>query len=213
MIQKLLLKIITKVLYTPRKMQDGKVNVSGIVKGIQQVQFEGNNGILDGCNFNGNIKVGYATTFSIQNLIHGDVEIGRYCQFGPYAAINTFNHPLTHMTSYINKKLFDGMMSKYKTSAKTILGNDVWVGKNAIILGGVIIGNGAVIAAGSVVTKDVPAYHIAGGVPAKVLKPRFSEGVITELQELQWWSKTEQELEALKPLFQKDLTRLNSIYE
>lgn len=206
-------KILTKLLNYKRSMQGGKVQVTGYVRGIQQVQFEGNNAVLGFSNFNGTIAVGYATTFSIHNLIHGNIKIGKYCQFGPYAAINTYNHPMHHMTSYINKRLLDGKMLQYKTSKETVIGNDVWIGKNAIILGGVTVGDGAVIAAGSVVTRDVPAYHIAGGVPAKVLKPRFHETVIQELLELRWWDKQEEELQTLAPLFEKDLSDCKSLYE
>jgi len=213
MIHKMLVKILQKTFGRSRLMQGGKVSVSGVVRGIQQVEFEGNNGVLDASNFNGNIKVGYATTFGIHNLIHGDIEIGKYCQFAPYAAINTFNHPVHHMSTYINKRLLDGLLTKYKTNDKTIVGNDVWVGKNAIILGGVTVGDGAVIAAGSIVTKDVPSYHIVAGVPAKIVKPRFSEGIINELLALEWWNKSESEIATLQPLFEKDLTTLQSIYD
>ncbi|MFT4802600.1 MAG: virginiamycin A acetyltransferase [Flavobacteriaceae bacterium] len=189
------------------------VSVSGQVRGLQNVDFEGNNAVLDASNFNGNVKVGYATTFSTHNIIHGDIEIGKYCQFGPYASINTYNHPMIHMTTYINKRLLNGAMSKYKTSDKTVIGNDVWIGKNAIILGGIKIGNGVVIAAGSVVTKDVKDYQIVGGVPAKIIKPRFSDTIIKELLGLEWWNKSETQIEEIKHVFDKDLTIVDSIYD
>ena len=73
-----------------------------------------------------------------------------------------------------------------------IIGNDVWIGANAIILQGVTIGDGAIIAAGAVVTKDVPPYAIVGGVPAKVIKYRFSDDVILKLLEIKWWDKPEE---------------------
>lgn len=206
-------KLIIKLVQFTRLERGGKVEVSGWVKGIQQPKFEGKNKVLDFSNFNGNIKVGYGTTFSIHNLIHGDIEIGRYCQFAPYASINTYNHPTNHITTYINKNLLDGIMSQFKTSRKTVIKNDVWVGKNVIILGGVNIGNGAIIAAGSVVTKNVPAYHVVGGVPAKVIKKRFSVNIIKELEELSWWDKNEMEIEKIENLFLKDLSNLDSIYE
>ncbi len=193
--------------------KNDKVVYSGFSRGLKNVSFEGNNAVLDACNFNGSVKVGYATTFGIHNLIHGDIEIGRYCQFAPYAAVNTFNHPVNHISTYINKRLLDGMLTQYKTNNKTIIGNDVWVGKNVIILGGIKVGNGAIIAAGSVVTKDVPDYHIVAGVPAKIIKPRFSESIIKELMALEWWNKSEKEIKALEPLFKKDLSTLQSIYE
>ncbi len=211
--QRFLFKLANRILNHTRFEQQGKVQVSGFVKGLNQVTFEGNNAVLGFSNFNGTVEVGRATTFGVHNLIHGDVTIGKYCQFGPYAAVNTFNHPWNHASSYINKRLLDGLLSDYKTSKKTRIGHDVWIGKNAIVLGGVTIGNGAIIAAGAVVTKDVPAYHIAGGVPAAVLRPRFGDQVIRELEELQWWDKSEEELQALKPLFEKDLSQVTSIYE
>lgn len=67
------------------------------------------------------------------------------------------------------------------------IGNDVWIGANAIILSGINIGNGAVIAAGSIVTKDVEPYTIVAGNPAKVIKKRFDQKIIAELEKLQWW--------------------------
>ncbi|MEL6813066.1 MAG: CatB-related O-acetyltransferase [Bacteroidota bacterium] len=210
---RLFLRIFDKVIHRTRSEQRGRVMVSGIVRGLDKVRFEGNNAVLGFSNFNGNVEVGYATTFGVHNLIHGDIQIGKYCQFGPYAAVNTYNHPKDHLSTYINKRLLDGLLTQYKTSDKTFIGNDVWVGKNAIILGGVTIGNGAIIAAGSVVTKDVPPYHIAGGVPAKILKPRFSRNVMDQIEALEWWDKSEKEIEELKPLFEKNLSGLNSIYE
>ncbi len=68
------------------------------------------------------------------------------------------------------------------------IGNDVWIGKRVLIMGGVTIGDGAIIAAGAVVTKDVPPYAVVGGVPARVVKMRFSQGIIDQLLSLQWWN-------------------------
>jgi acetyltransferase-like isoleucine patch superfamily enzyme len=204
-------KLLHYFLNTVQK--NDKVELSGFSRGLNNVTFEGNNAVLNACNFNGTIKVGYATTFGIHNLIHGDIEIGRYCQFAPYAAVNTFNHPVNHISTYINKRLLDGLMGEYKTNDKTIIGNNVWIGKNVIILGGIKIGDGAILAAGSVVTKDVPDFHIVAGVPAKIVKPRFSDSIIKELLDLQWWNKTEKEIEELRPIFEKDLSTLKSIYE
>ena len=71
------------------------------------------------------------------------------------------------------------------------IGNDVWIGTGAILFDGVTIGNGAIVAAGSVVNKDVPSYAIVGGVPAKVIKYKFSEEIIKNLEKSLWWEKDE----------------------
>jgi virginiamycin A acetyltransferase len=69
----------------------------------------------------------------------------------------------------------------------TIVGNDVWIGYEAVIMPGVKIGNGAVIAAKSVVTKDVPPYTVVGGNPARLIKQRFSDAEVAQLLEIKWW--------------------------
>ena len=68
------------------------------------------------------------------------------------------------------------------------IGNDVWIGERVMVMGGVKIGNGAVVGAGAIVTKDVPPYAIVAGVPAKVIRYRFSAEVIDELERIEWWN-------------------------
>lgn len=85
-----------------------------------------------------------------------------------------------HNTSVIGKYMFDVVEKLPENDAAIIIEDDVWIGTGAIILKGVRIGQGAIIAAGAVVNKDVPCYSIAGGIPAKVLKMRFTEEQITE---------------------------------
>lgn len=189
------------------------VLLSGFSRGIQNVVFEGKNAVPDRCNFSGKISLGYATTLGYNNFLHGDITIGKYCQFGADVAIHSTNHPTSYLTTYINQNLFNGELKALKEVKKVVVGHDVWIGHNAIIVGNVTVGNGAVIAAGSVVTKDVAPYAIVGGVPAKEIKKRFTETVIKELEELQWWDKSEKELEEMKPLFLRDFSNLKSIYE
>jgi chloramphenicol O-acetyltransferase type B len=81
----------------------------------------------------------------------------------------------------------------------TDIGSDVWIGYRAIIMQGVTIGNGAVIGAGAVVTGDVPAYAIVGGVPAKILKYRFDEMTRDQLESSEWWLLPDQTLHKLSP--------------
>lgn len=144
--------------------------------------------------------------------MHGDIEVGKYCQFGADVSVHTTNHPISYLSTYVNKNLFNGDLKKLKSVKKTVIGNDVWIGHNVNIIGGVTIGNGSIIAAGALVTKDVPAYSIVGGVPAKEIRKRFSENVIKEIEALQWWNMSEQELENHKELFFKDLKDKESLY-
>ena len=209
--KRLIKKIVYYFLNLPDK--DEKVILSGFSRGIQNVVFEGKNAVPDRCNFSGKISLGYATTLGYNNFLHGDITIGKYCQFGADVAIHSTNHPTSYLTTYINQNLFNGELKALKEVKKVVVGHDVWIGHNAIIVGNVTIGNGAVIAAGSVVTKDVAPYAIVGGVPAKEIKKRFSDTIIKELEELQWWNKSEKELEEMKPLFLKDFSNLKSIYE
>ena len=93
----------------------------------------------------------------------------------------------------------------------TNIGDDVWVGAGSIIMAGVTIGDGAIIAAGSVVTKDVPPYAIVGGVPAKILRYRFDEGVRKALLKLKWWNLPEEVLKQNIELFQKEKLSISDV--
>lgn len=210
-----ILKKIQKVLYfilhQPEKI-DGNV-ISGFSRGLQNVVLEGKNSIPDRCNFSGNIAIGKYTTLGYNNFFHGNITIGRYCQIGADVAIHTTNHPITFLSTYINKNLFEGDIATLKQTKEVVIGNDVWIGHGAIILGGLTIGNGAIIAAGSVVTKSVEPYAIVAGNPAKMIRKRFSDTIISEVEALQWWLKSPEELQAIRPLFFKDFNTANSIYE
>ena len=86
------------------------------------------------------------------------------------------------------------------------IGSDVWIGSNACILRGLAVGDGAVIGAGSVVTKDVPPYAVVVGNPARVLKYRFSEEVIARLLRLEWWNMPDEVLRKHVSVFRGDFT-------
>lgn len=190
-----------------------KVTLSGFSKGLQNVVFEGKNAVPDRCNFSGNVKIGYATTLGYNNLLAGKITIGKYCQLGADVALHATNHPISSMTTYINKNLFNGELKGLKEENEIVIGNDVWIGHGVIIVGNINIGNGAILAAGSVITKDIPAYTIVGGVPAKIIKKRFSDQIIQEIETLKWWNLSEVELEKIKPLFFKNFKTADSIYE
>lgn len=176
------------------------------------VSFEGENGIPQGCVFSGKIDIGKYTTLGINNMLFGNVSLGRYCQIGANVAFHATNHPIYHMTTYINYRLFNGELKQFKESKPISIGNDVWIGHGAIILSGVTVGDGVIIGAGSVVTKDIPAYAIAVGNPAKVINYRFSDNIIKEIEKLKWWDLSCERLNEIKPLFMVDLKNKQSIY-
>ncbi len=192
-------------------LPEGKGRAAGVSRGLQNVAFSGENKVATGCNFNGTINIGYASTLGYNGTYHGDISIGNYCQLGPNVSIITTNHPMYHLSTFINESLFDGELKKLKKNKKVVVGHDVWVGQQVIILGGITIGNGAIIAAGSIVTKDVMPFSIVAGNPAKHIKSRFSSELQEEIVALDWWSKSPKELEELKPLFFKNLEGKNSL--
>ncbi|MGV8947231.1 MAG: CatB-related O-acetyltransferase [Lutibacter sp.] len=189
------------------------VTLSGFSRGLQNVVFEGKNAVPDRCNFSGKIKIGYATTLGYNNLLSGTITIGKYCQLGADVALHATNHPISYLTTYINKNLFQGDLKQLKEENIITIGHDVWIGHGVIILGNVTVGNGAILAAGSVVTKDIAPYAIVAGVPAKTIRKRFSESIINEIEALTWWDKSEEELEKIKLLFFKDFKNKESIYK
>lgn len=120
--------------------------------------------------------------------------IGRYCSIGDRVTISPSQHPVTWLSTspFPYKDIFDTSRPQHAQFAGEVVsstvGNDVWIGANSAIMGGVSIGDGAIIAYGSVVTKDVPAYAIVGGAPARIIRMRFPSNVIASLQDLSWWN-------------------------
>lgn len=131
--------------------------------------------------------------------------IGSYCSIAPGVEIITGGiHPTDWVSTYpfrIQWKMAGALQDGMPASrGDVIIGNDVWIGSEAFILSGVTIGHGSVIAARSVVTKDVPPYAMVGGTPAKVLKFRFSPETIEKLLAIQWWNWPEEKIREAVPL-------------
>ena len=123
--------------------------------------------------------------------------IGKFCSIacGAKFLFNSANHALRSLSNYTFPLFFEewGLNKKNVASAcdnkgDIIICNDVWIGYEAVIMAGVHIGDGAVIAARAVVTKDVPPYTIVGGTPARKIRMRFEEETIAKLQQIQWWN-------------------------
>ncbi|ESY56089.1 MULTISPECIES: CatB-related O-acetyltransferase [unclassified Mesorhizobium] len=119
------------------------------------------------------------------------VEIGAFCSIAPEVLfVCQANHPTETASTFGIQDRIGKTKSLYeylRTKGPIIVGNDVWIGTRAIILAGVTIGDGAVIAAGGVVTKDVPPYAIVGGNPAKLIRYRFSDETIEAMRNIRWW--------------------------
>lgn len=127
---------------------------------------------------------------------HDKLIIGKFCSIacGAKFIFNSANHTLSSLSTYPFPIFFEewGLDVKNITEAwdnkgDIVIGNDVWIGYEAVIMSGVTIGDGAIIGTRAVVTKDVPPYTIVGGVPAKPIRKRFSEDVISCLLGIRWW--------------------------
>ena len=126
----------------------------------------------------------------------GDATIGKFCAIAAEVRIGAPNHPMDrpsmHRFSYCPEyysadAVRDDAFFDRRKQDRAVIGNDVWIGHGVIVLPGVKVGDGAVLAAGAVVTKDVPPYTIVGGVPAKIIRERFSQPIAEQLAAIAWW--------------------------
>lgn len=133
------------------------------------------------------------------------LKIGKFCSIacGAKFLFTSANHAMNSLSTYPFPIFFDewGLDVKNITDAwdnkgDIIIGNDVWIGYEAVILSGITIGDGAIIGTRAVVTKDVPPYTIVGGVPAKPIRKRFDDVTIARLLELKWWDWSEERIRA-----------------
>lgn len=134
--------------------------------------------------------------------------IGSFCSIGSGATFIMAGNQ-GHRSDWISTfpffwmsdvQAFAGAENGYKPAGDTVIGNDVWIGSEAIIMSGVTIGDGAVIGARALVTKDVEPYAIVGGNPAKIIRKRFEDSDIVRLLELRWWDWSDEELRDAMPI-------------
>lgn len=128
---------------------------------------------------------------------HDKLVIGKYCSLacGVRFLFNSANHNMDSLSTYPFPLFYEewGLEQKNVAASWTnkgdiIIGNDVWIGYEAVIMAGVTVGDGAIIGARALVTKDVPPYTIVGGIPAKPIRKRFPEQTISSLLEIEWWN-------------------------
>ena len=129
--------------------------------------------------------------------VNGDkLKIGKFCSIacGAKFLFTSGNHAMQSLSTYPFPIFFEewnldarDICSAWDNKGDIIIGSDVWIGYEAVIMAGVTIGDGAIIATRAVVTKDVPPYTIVGGVPAKIIRKRFDDATIERLENLRWW--------------------------
>lgn len=145
-------------------------------------------------------------TYVGNNCVLNDCRIGRYCSIGDHCVIISGTHPTktfvsTHPALYSRdyrfslvkeQKFVEQVYVDETQKVKAAIGNDVWLGYGCKILSGVTIGDGAVVAAGALVTRDVEPYSIVAGIPAKEIRKRFTESERECLLRTQWWLQPEE---------------------
>ena len=159
--------------------------------------FEGCNRIGDDTRFRG--RLGYGSYIGSNCEVDG--AIGRFCSIAGNIHTVIGSHPTRTFVSthpaffstkkqagftYVQEQLFEESVFA-APKHQVIIGNDVWIGYGATLLSGITVGDGAIVAAGAVVTKDVPPYAIVGGVPAKVIRYRFEKETVDRLLSVRWW--------------------------
>ena len=157
-----------------------------------------------------NVTIGKYSYVGVNNSIC-NCNIGSFCSIGSYCAIGGGVHPLDKLSTspvfYDKGNCFRtcNFIANPENNLKVptvTLGNDVWVGENCFIKAGITIGDGVIIGAHSVVTKDIPSYAIIAGAPAKIIRYRYNEDKIKELLEMQWWNWDDSQIQDNLYLFE-----------
>lgn len=157
-------------------------------------------------------------TYVQENSIVNEAEVGKFCSIAMGVSVGLPQHSISGVSSHPAFYLRNTPLEKtysdrdmFMPSKKTCVSHDVWIGQNAIIMSGLQIGVGAVIGAGAVVTRDVPAYAVVGGVPARIIKYRFDEKLRNDLLESKWWDMSEEWMENNYTLFRDPLKLLGTL--
>ncbi|MBQ9667026.1 MAG: CatB-related O-acetyltransferase [Bacteroidaceae bacterium] len=186
-------RILKYVIFRIRWRNKLKFDFTSVI--TKDCQFEGANKIYGYSKFCG--SMGYGSYIAHHCEISAN--IGRFSSIASYVRTNCGIHPITYPYATCCPMFFSTQRQCGKTFADKMMfeelkepskiGNDCWIGENVFFVGGLTIGDGAVVLAGAVVTKDVPPYAVVGGVPAKILKYRYDDETIKFLLDFQWWNK------------------------
>lgn len=170
-----------------------------------------------------NSSIGSYTLVNNNTVVYSNTSIGKFCSIARFVEIGVASHPIDFLSTssfQYNSVLFKHPNNTFKRNIKydghpqTIIGNDVWIGAKSIIQSGVKIGHGAIVGALSYVNKDIEPYTIVAGSPARPIKTRFSEEIIQQLLNLNWWDFQPIELKDIQfdniELAIKQLTQLKN---
>lgn len=199
----LLVKNVIKFFYY---LSQSELNLGSVFKVITKSKFDKNTLVYSPCSIS-EVIIGYGTYIASHSNVH-NTTIGKFCSIGPNFFCGYGIHPINGISTspmFYSTKKQNGITLSCKDKIierePIIIGNDVFIGANVTVLDGVKIGDGAVIGAGAVVTKDIPPYAIALGVPARVVKFRFDDIIITKMLKIQWWNWPEDQLKEIEQEF------------
>jgi len=163
-------------------------------------------GMSSAVNTGDNLQMG-TYTYGTPKVIFNDskITIGKFCSISEEVGmLGGGEHHYWYPTTFPFKVLMNCPDKEIYTKGEIVIGNDVWLGHSAMILSGVTIGDGAVVGARAVVTKDVPPYAIVAGNPAKLIKYRFPPDAVEKLLKIKWWDKPPEEIVDFYELLMQD---------
>lgn len=222
----MLKKIIKKVIVSASKHESIIQNEFALpaTAYISGSEITGSVKLSDGCRIyrsiiDGNVEIGRYTSLWGPNIYVGaiinEIKIGAFCSVARNVSIQETYHRNDRLSTYhILKNIFnEDIREELVSKGNIVIGNDVWLGANSIILSGITIGHGSIVAAGAVVNKDVPPFAIVAGNPARVVKYRFTDEIIVRLLDLKWWDWDINKIKMSKHIFRGTLTmeRLESL--
>lgn len=156
------------------------------------------------------VKIGRFSYVARQALLN-EVDVGQFCSIGPRCLIGSGDHPVQWVATspvfysglkQAGRSLTDSLTvpDVFDERRRITIGHDVWIGAQVFVRDGLCIANGAVVAAGAVVVRDVPAYAVVGGVPARIIRFRFSPEIVEIMQATAWWNWSDELLREARPL-------------